>query len=335
MEQRFLVIQTAFIGDAILATALLEELQLNFPGAKLDLLVRKGNQGLFEGHPYIHTLFVWDKSGNKIASLSRLIRQIRGFKYDRLINLHRFASSGVISCCAKAKVKAGFDKNPFSSVYDVKIAHRIGEDQKHEVDRNARLIEDITKIRVKQPKLYPLEKHIKNVSGYKTKDYICIAPASVWFTKQFPGRKWIEFLDQIDPGYKVYLLGALSDFDQCEHIRTSVNGLTIENLAGKLNLLETAALMKDARMNYVNDSAPLHLASAVNAPVTAIFCSTVPAFGFGPLSEQSKVVEVQEPLSCRPCGLHGYRKCPEKHFMCAENISVAQLVKQLSPERIE
>ena len=57
------------------------------------------------------------------------------------------------------------------------------------------------------------------------------------------------------------------------------------NRAGELSLLQSAALMQGAAMNYVNDSAPLHLASAVNAPVTAIFCSTVPAFGFTPLSE--------------------------------------------------
>jgi ADP-heptose:LPS heptosyltransferase len=45
--------------------------------------------------------------------------------------------------------------------------------------------------------------------------------------------------------------------------------------------------MKDAAMNYVNDSAPMHFASAVNAPVTAVYCSTIPAFGFGPLSDRS------------------------------------------------
>ena len=50
-------------------------------------------------------------------------------------------------------------------------------------------------------------------------------------------------------------------------------------------------LIKDAWMNFTNDSAPLHLASAMNAPVTVIYCSTVPRFGFGPLSDDSKIVE--------------------------------------------
>jgi heptosyltransferase-2 len=97
-------------------------------------------------------------------------------------------------------------------------------------------------------------------------------------------------------------------------------------LAEELSLLASAALMEGAAMNYVNDSAPLHIASAMNAPVTAIFCSTVPAFGFGPLRENGRVVETAEKLDCRPCGLHGHRACPKGHFRCALGIGVEQVV---------
>jgi heptosyltransferase-2 len=96
-------------------------------------------------------------------------------------------------------------------------------------------------------------------------------------------------------------------------------------MAGKLSFLESAALMKHAVMNYVNDSAPLHLASATDAPVTAVFCSTIPAFGFGPLSSNSRVIETIEDLECRPCGLHGYKVCPRGHFKCA-NIAAERIV---------
>jgi heptosyltransferase-2 len=83
--------------------------------------------------------------------------------------------------------------------------------------------------------------------------------------------------------------------------------------------------MRNANMNYTNDSAPLHIASAMNAPVTAVFCSTIPQFGFGPLSQKSFVVEIKYKLYCRPCGLHGFRKCPEGHFKCALEIEVNDL----------
>jgi ADP-heptose:LPS heptosyltransferase len=80
--------------------------------------------------------------------------------------------------------------------------------------------------------------------------------------------------------------------------------------------------MADATMNYVNDSAPLHIASAMNAPVTVVFCSTVPAFGFGPIHANGRVVEITGYLDCRPCGLHGYKACPKGHFKCALDIKV-------------
>ena len=71
-------------------------------------------------------------------------------------------------------------------------------------------------------------------------------------------------------------------------------------------------------MTFTNDSAPLHFASAVNAPVTAIFCSTIPEFGFGPLSDVAHTIETEEKLLCRPCGLHGKKACPQGHFKCAD-----------------
>jgi len=70
----------------------------------------------------------------------------------------------------------------------------------------------------------------------------------------------------------------------------------------------------------------MHMASAMNAKTTAVFCSTIPDFGFGPLANHSKVVETEEDLDCRPCGLHGYNKCPKGHFKCAYTIKTEQLI---------
>jgi len=92
-------------------------------------------------------------------------------------------------------------------------------------------------------------------------------------------------------------------------------------------------LMKGAILNYVNDSAPLHLASAMDAPVAAVFCSTVPQFGFGPLSSFKRIIQIKESLTCRPCGLHGFNDCPKGHFDCAFKIDTMQLVKALGDTR--
>jgi heptosyltransferase-2 len=170
---------------------------------------------------------------------------------------------------------------------------------------------------------------LETVAPYKQRPYICIAPASVWFTKQYPKEKWISFLKALPATLQVYIIGAPGDAALADEIISEAGGASIINLCGKLSLLQSAALQRDARMNYVNDSGPLHFASAVNAPVTAIYCSTVPSFGFGPLSDQRYIVETPVPLDCRPCGLHGLSACPLGHFNCAHYIKDEQLLRSI------
>ena len=129
------------------------------------------------------------------------------------------------------------------------------------------------------------------------------------------------------------MLGGKGDQIACEEIAERCSNSPVMSFAGNFTLLQTAALMAGARMNYVNDSAPLHLASAMNAPVTAIFCSTVPEFGFGPLSDHSRVAQTPLVLRCRPCGIHGRKECPEGHFMCALSIEVDSLFSESSSEQ--
>ena len=158
----------------------------------------------------------------------------------------------------------------------------------------------------------------------------------MWFTKQWPAAKWVELLAALPPRYRVLLLGAPPDAPACAAIADAARAArpagaaAVENLAGRLSLLASAALLRGATLTYVNDSAPLHLASAVDAPVAAVFCSTVPAFGFGPLSSFQRLIETPEPLACRPCGLHGYARCPLGHFRCATTIPVAPLLLALA-----
>lgn len=320
--ERILVIQTAFIGDAILATAVLEKLHAHHPNAKLDFLVRKGNESLFAQHPFLNEVLVWDKSSGKYKSLFRLAKSIRANQYDAVINLHRFASSGFIAWRSKAKWRAGFNKNPFSFCYHHKAKHQIGNG-KHETARNQLLIAPITDGQTAKPKLYPSEQDFEAVRPFGAMPYVTIAPASVWYTKQLPEEKWIELIKKIPAWQAVFLIGGTGDQPLCERIRNSVKDPNVHNTAGKFSLLQTAALMKSAVMNYVNDSAPQHIASAMDAPVTTFFCSTVPSFGFGPLSTNAKIVETTEALACRPCGLHGKKSCPKGHFKCGIGIDIS------------
>jgi heptosyltransferase-2 len=325
--QKFLIIQTAFIGDVVLATALIEKLHAHYPDARIDFLLRKGNEALLAGHPFLHEVFIWDKREQKLRNLRNLIRRIRGIKYDIVINVQRFAATGLLTAFSGAGQTIGFDKNPISFLFSKRIKHIVGG--LHEIERNQSLIAALTDGQPAKPRLYPSTADEEKVRPYTTTPYITVSPASVWFTKQYPKEKWISFIQQLPPQTTIYLLGAPSDKALCDEI--SLAHPKAVNLSGALTFLQSAALMKDAVMNYVNDSAPMHFASAVNASVTAIYCSTIPAFGFGPLSDNRFIVEIAEPLECRPCGLHGYRACPRGHFNCAYKIQDTQLLITSQP----
>lgn len=325
---KILIIQTAFIGDVILATAVIEKIHRFYPEAKVDFLLRKGNESLLENHPKLNAVLIWDKQGNKYKNLWKIIKNVRGNDYDKVINLHRFSSSGMITKFSGAKEKIGFDKNPWSWTFTKKVKHVIGnrEDEKylHEVERNLLLVSDFTNPDFEKPKLYPSEQDFEKVKSYKKEKYITMAPASVWKTKQLPHLQWDKLINDLFE-YKIYLLGAPGDLPFLQEMKGITIHPNLEVLGGDLSLLQSAALMQDAVMNYVNDSAPLHLCSAMDAPVTVFYCSTIPEFGFGPLSTNSKVVEVENEMDCRPCGLHGHQECPKGHFDCGYKIEIPLL----------
>jgi heptosyltransferase-2 len=318
--KRFLVIQTAFLGDVILATPVVSELARIYPDAKIDMLVRKGNESLLSNNPKINEIIILDKKAPKIKALRHLLKKIRDNKYDEVINLHRFASSGILTAFSGAKSKIGFEKNPFSFTYSIKIQHFM--DGQHEVERNLNCIAHHGAKSLVKPELFPSDSDYQKVGGFQNQKYYCLAPASIWFTKQLPVLKWTELAKMLSKEGKVYLIGGPTDRALCETIKLSVNNSNCENLAGNLSFLESAALMQKAQRNYVNDSGPMHICSAMNAPTTAFYCSTIPKFGFGPLADGAETIETDLDLICRPCGLHGYEVCPKNHFDCGNSIKI-------------
>lgn len=322
--KKILIIQTAFLGDVILITPLIEELKRIDPNIHIDILIRKGNEALLANHPLLRKLLIWDKTTKKYAHLFQLLKQIRTEKYDEVIGVQRFFSSGFLTGLSGAKHRVGFKKNPLSFLFTQKKRHKIG-DGEHEVQRNLSLIAHHKGVQpILKPVLYPSVKDEEKVQAYKKDEFYCIAPTSVWFTKQMTQDKWEELMKYLGKNHVIYLIGGPNDKITCERFKKALPDFPIINLAGELSLLESAALMRDAKRNYVNDSGPLHIASAMNAKVTAFFCSTIPAFGFGPLSDDSQIIETKERLDCRPCGLHGFKACPEKHFKCNYQIEVQQ-----------
>jgi len=333
-----LVIQTAFIGDTILASSFLKTLHERYPESPLHFVLRKGNESVINGLPFVEKVWLWDKGAGKVRSLWRLIQELRRYEFRAVFNIHRHFNSGLITALMRSVMKVGFKQNPLSFFYHRKINHRIphhvsGRDW-HEIQRNLQLLQaydpsfpmpfELSHFR---PVLPIQTKHTEKVAAYKSTPYVVVAPASVWFTKQWEESSYTSLVSALVQKYQVYLIGGPTDKELCDRVKGKTSAV---NLCGQLNLLESAALMDGAERVFVNDSGPLHLASSVNAKTTAFFCATVPAFGYGPLAQGAIVLESPEKLDCRPCGLHGHTSCPKGHFKCAKNVTVEMALKTLS-----
>lgn len=334
-SKKILIIQTAFIGDTILASHFARAVKNEYPDSEIHFFLRKGNESVIQGLSTIHKVWVWDKQGGKTRNLLRMICDLRKIRFDMVFNLHRHFNSGLVSACMKSKFKAGFKQNPLSFFYTHRVDHLIPHKSLtgtwHEVQRNLQLLEKARpgyviseNSKIYKPELPIQEKNVKKVESYIQGTYFVVAPASVWFTKAWSEEKYRELTKELSKRGKVFFIGAPSDKELCDRIRKDIPNT--ENLCGPLNLIDSAVLMKTAARVFVNDSAPLHLASCVNAKTTAIFCSTVPEFGYTPLADDSVVIDVGNALSCRPCGLHGYKACPLGHFKCSNDVEVSRVI---------
>lgn len=326
---KILLIQTAFPGDVILATAFLADLAEAYPQAELHMLVRKGCEDLLADNPRLSRLWSWDKREGRYRQLFRLSGQLRREKFDRVYNLQRYASSGFLTWRSGAAFRAGFRQNPWSWSFSQQEEHQIPHPYHggflHEVQRNALLLH--RQVRPpRRPELYlGAAEHARAEGLVAGRRAVVAAPASNWFTKQWHEAGWVALLALIPAAWTVFLVGGKEDAALCERIGLTRPGSI--NLAGALRFRETAALMQRADQVFTNDSAPLHLASAVNAPVTAVFCSTRPELGFGPLSDQRRVVHSVTP--CCSKGIHGAKACPEGHFSCSRSIAAEAVLGEI------
>ena len=124
---------------------------------------------------------------------------------------------------------------------------------------------------------------------------------------------------QTELGVQVVLVGGgHKDADLGEKICQLSQGHAA-NLCGKTSLADLMALMQHFKLFITNDSGPMHIATAFDVPTLAIFGPTTRELGFFPYGEGHRVMEVKG-LPCRPCALHGGKKCPLGHFKCMRDI---------------
>ena len=312
-----LVIQTAFLGDAVLTTPLLTALSDRYGPA--DVVVTPGAAGLLEGHPAIRRVIPYEKRGRDAgpAGLWRLGAELRARRYARAYLPHRSWRSAALALLARVPERTGFADSPAAITYTTRVT-RIPTG--HEVERLLALAGRRT------GSVPPVSLALRAEDEAAARRWLeergippgftAIAPGSIWGTKRWP---YYPALAAALDGPLV-VVGGSDDAALAAEVVAAAPGRAW-SAAGALSLRGSAALIERARVLVTNDSAPLHLATAVGTPVVAVFGPTVPEQGFGPRGSRSLTLG-HAGLACRPCSAHGPRVCPLGHHRCMRELPV-------------
>ncbi len=320
MKVNFLVIRLSSIGDIVLTSPVVRCLKQQVEGAEIHFIVKSRFAPLVSSNPYIDKIHLF--KGN----MNDLIARLQSEKFDYIIDLHNnFRTSRLknhLNVPSFTLQKLNIQK---FLLVNFKI-NRLPN--KHIVDRYMDTLKLFDVVNDgKGLDFFIPEKEAFELSDLPTKfraGYIAIVIAGTWNTKKLPAEKVIEICNRIE--YPVVLLGGINEKETGEEIRLKSRG-SILNFAGKLELLQSASLVRDARVVLTNDTGLMHIAAAYRKKILSFWGNTVPLFGMTPyLTDPASVgMEVQD-LKCRPCSKLGFNSCPQKHFMCMENQDIEKAV---------
>jgi len=315
-----LVIQTAFLGDVVLTTPLLAALAARH--GPVDVVTTPVAATLVETHPAVRRVVPYDKRGRDRgwAGLRDLGRQLRAEGYERAYLPHRSLRTAALALLARIPARIGFhDGWPF---FYTEVRRRPVDG--HEVDRLLALAEEPSAAYA--PTLHPTPDDERAAEGFLTAagiaegaGFVAIAPGSIWGSKRWP---YYGDLASRLTEVPVVVVGGPEDAALGAEIVGAVGrkGGRAVNACGQLTLRQSAALIGRAELLVTNDSAPLHVATAMGTPIVAVFGPTLPEFGFGPLRSGDMALGVAG-LDCRPCSRHGPPRCPLGHHKCMRDLA--------------
>ena len=328
-----LVIQTSFLGDTVLTTPLLAQLARR---GDVDVVTTPASAALLANHPAVRSIIVYDKRGEArgLGGFLSLATRLRETKYDVAYLAQGSLRSAALALVAGIPSRIGFDTSAGRWFYTKRVTYR---EDLHHAARLLRLARPNGRPATGdelRPSLHPGDAERDAVDALLARHgattgetLIAFAPGSVWATKRWP--YYAELAALLAPDLRPVIIGGADDTELAQYILAAAPRAI--DATGQLSLLASAEVIGRAAAIVTNDSAPLHLASAMGTPTVAIFGPTVPAFGFGPLAPRSIVLGHDE-LPCRPCDRHGPQVCPLGHHRCMRDLdapTVAARVRSL------
>ena len=315
---KILIIRFSSIGDIVLTTPVVRCVHKQL-GAEVHFLTKRNFKGIVENNPYIQKVWTIEKDVSEISTV------LKAENFDYVIDLHKnlrsFQVRRALSTQSFVFHKLNVEK---WLLVNVKI-NRLPNI--HIVDRNMKTVE---KLGVKNDgaglDYFIPEKDEVTLSDFNIPPqscfgldgafapYIAFVIGAAHATKRLPPQKIVEICNSIQ--LPIVLLGGKEDVEHAQFIENQTNGHVL-NLCGKLNLNQSASVVKQAKNVISHDTGLMHIAAAFRKDIISIWGNTIPEFGMTPYlpTEGSQFFEVKG-LKCRPCSKIGFDKCPKGHFKC-------------------
>ncbi len=326
------------IGDIVLSSLLVRAMRKRFPQSRIDFLVKQEYADLIRHNPHLSNVIEFPKGGT-LADLRCLRKEIQSGEYSLIVDIHDSVRSRYL--CFGAKNVVRINKRKFARFLLVHFKWDVYKHVGGSPSVAERYLEPVRHLGVENDggglELFPDEKDVQRAeeilraSGISKSTVITgICPSAKHANKMWMKESFAEVGATLS-GHRgaVVLFGSESEGARCEEIRQSIlkdkRDTPVLNLAGKVSLLETAALMDRCSIIVTNDSGLMHIASARKRPVVVIFGPTTRELGFFPYGTRSTIVE-HSGLPCRPCTHIGLTHCPKGHFKCMRDISPLQVV---------
>jgi len=328
--ERILVVQSGFLGDVVLTTPLIAGLRRRVPTAEITMLVTPAARPLVAHHPGLDSVVVDDKRGDGrgVGGLWRLAAALRRQRFTVALAAHKSVRTALALRAAGIPRRVGFASAPGARLYTERVPRPVA---RHDRDRLLELLrpfgghdDEPCAPWVALDAVTRAQAELALAPALATgRPLAAICPGAAWRTKRWPAEAYGALVRDLERGgFTCVLLGAPDERGITAQVHAAAEGRGLD-LAGTTDMGVTAAVLARAAVVVTNDSAPMHVASALGVPQVAIFCATVPAQGYGPLGTRAVVVE--KDLACRPCGRHGGDRCPRGTDDCMMLVEVVEV----------
>ncbi len=321
-NSRILVIRFSSLGDLVLMLPMLRALRIQYPTSIIEVVTKSRFADLFKAVTDVDRLHLLEDED--VAGLFRLASLLRCHKYDLLIDAHNVIRSRILSLVLRAVRRLRLRKEHMKKILLIRSRKTISGDFTSQIDRYLEVTDSLGIPHPQSHTLLNISKETRTAvrgklenTGCKEREIVAIAPGARWASKRWPEESFARLAEDLtENGYSVLLVGNEEEHELCSRIRKG-NPL-ISNMAGSLKIHETAAALEISRCLVTNDSAPMHLAEAVDTPVVAIFGPTVREFGFSPHLPDSILLD--NAMDCRPCSRNGAADCRYDTLECLTSI---------------